>query len=246
MSILCALLSHVRLFATPWTVAYQTPLSMEFSRQECWSGLPFPCAGDLPHPWVVPTALASPSLAGRFFTTAPLGKHSTHKKKKSHYECETDGEKVLKVVKHHDNLERESKVTCGQHPRGKQSNIPCHVAFLTTGQTDQFWNVSKVKQRMAASLSETESPLVCAQSMVIGVFPGQVVAFGVGLPISLIREHVSTVSVYLSDPHTWSAVLICFHSAWPQRGVFYPAGLSFPRGRWNIRLLVTKQESVKI
>ena len=42
---------------------------------------------------------------------------------------------------------------------------------------------------MAASLSETESPLVCAQSMVIGVFPGQVVAFGVGLPISLIREY---------------------------------------------------------
>ena len=184
----CAVLSHVRLFATPWTVAYQTPLSMEFSRQECWSGLPFPSAGDLPHPWVVPTALASPALAGRFFTTAPLGKHSTHKKK-SHNECETDGEKVLKVVKRHDNLERESKLTYGQHPRGKQSNIPCHVGFLTTGQTDQFWNVSKVKQRMAASLSETESPLVCAQSMVIGVFPGQVVAFGVGLPISLIREY---------------------------------------------------------
>ena len=38
----CAVLSHIRLFATPWTVAYQTPLSMEFSRQECWSGVPFP------------------------------------------------------------------------------------------------------------------------------------------------------------------------------------------------------------
>ena len=67
-----------------------------------------------------------------------LGSTLLIKKKKSHYECETDGEKVLKVVKHHDNLERESKVTCGQHPRGKQSNIPCHVGFLTTGQTDQF------------------------------------------------------------------------------------------------------------
>ena len=44
------LLSHVRLFATPWTVAYQTPLSMEFSRQEYWSGLPFPSPGDLPYP----------------------------------------------------------------------------------------------------------------------------------------------------------------------------------------------------
>ena len=49
------LLSHVRLFATPWTVAYQAPPSMEFSRQEYWSGLPFPSPGDLPdwgiEPW---------------------------------------------------------------------------------------------------------------------------------------------------------------------------------------------------
>ena len=44
------LLSHVRLFATPWTVAYQAPQSMGFSRQEYWSGLPFPSPGDLPDP----------------------------------------------------------------------------------------------------------------------------------------------------------------------------------------------------
>ena len=43
-------LSHVRLFATPWTVAHQAPPSMEFSRQEYWSGLPFPSPGDLPDP----------------------------------------------------------------------------------------------------------------------------------------------------------------------------------------------------
>ena len=43
-------LSHARLFATPWTVARQAPLSMEFSRQEYWSGLPFPSPGDLPNP----------------------------------------------------------------------------------------------------------------------------------------------------------------------------------------------------
>ena len=41
-------LSRVRLFATPWTVAYQAPPSRGFSRQECWSGLPFPSPGDLP------------------------------------------------------------------------------------------------------------------------------------------------------------------------------------------------------
>ena len=43
-------LSCVRLFATPWTVAYQVPLSMGFSRQEYWSGVPFPSPGDLPNP----------------------------------------------------------------------------------------------------------------------------------------------------------------------------------------------------
>ena len=42
--------SRVQLFATPWTVAYQAPPSMRFSRQECWSGLPFPSPGDLPDP----------------------------------------------------------------------------------------------------------------------------------------------------------------------------------------------------
>ena len=51
-------LSRVRLFATPWTVAYQAPLSMGFSRQECWSGLPFPSPGGLPN-----TGIKSGSLS---------------------------------------------------------------------------------------------------------------------------------------------------------------------------------------
>ena len=51
-------LSHVRLFVIPWTVAYQAPLSMEFSRQEYWSGLPFPSPGDLPHPGIEPRSPA--------------------------------------------------------------------------------------------------------------------------------------------------------------------------------------------
>ena len=45
-------LSRVLLFATPWTVAYQAPPSMGFSRQECWSELPFPSPGDLPDPGI--------------------------------------------------------------------------------------------------------------------------------------------------------------------------------------------------
>ena len=51
-------LSRARLFATPWTVVYKAPLSMEFSRQEYWSGLPFPSPGDLPDPEIKPRSLA--------------------------------------------------------------------------------------------------------------------------------------------------------------------------------------------
>ena len=63
------MLSRVQLFATPWSVAHQAPLSMGFPRQEYWSGLSFPPPGDLPDPGIEPTSLVSP--VGRFFTTAP-------------------------------------------------------------------------------------------------------------------------------------------------------------------------------
>ena len=54
VSVKVKVLSRVRLFAIPWTVAYQALPSMEFSRQEYWSGLPFPSPGDLPHPGIEP------------------------------------------------------------------------------------------------------------------------------------------------------------------------------------------------
>ena len=63
--------NHVRLFATLWTVAL---LSMGFSRQEYWSGLPCPPPGDLPDPGIELTSPVSPALAGQFFTTVPPGK----------------------------------------------------------------------------------------------------------------------------------------------------------------------------
>ena len=62
------LLSCVRLFATPWTVACQAPQSMEFSRQEYWSGWRCPLPGDLPNPGIELVSLVSPALAGGFFT----------------------------------------------------------------------------------------------------------------------------------------------------------------------------------
>ena len=62
MSVHARLLSHVQLFATPWIVACQAPLSMGFFRQR-----------DLPDPGIEPAPLESPALAGGFFTTAPPG-----------------------------------------------------------------------------------------------------------------------------------------------------------------------------
>ena len=59
------------LFVTPGTVAHKAPLSMEFSRQECRSGLPFPSPGNLPALGIEPMSPVSPALAGGFFTTEP-------------------------------------------------------------------------------------------------------------------------------------------------------------------------------
>ena len=64
-------LSHVRLFVTPWAVAHQASPSMGFSRQEYWSGLPFPSPGDLPDPGIKP---GSPALEADALTSKPPGK----------------------------------------------------------------------------------------------------------------------------------------------------------------------------
>ena len=64
--------SHVQLFVTSWTVTHLAPLSMGFSRQEHWSGLPCPLPRALPDPGIKPSSLMSPALAGRFFTTSAI------------------------------------------------------------------------------------------------------------------------------------------------------------------------------
>ena len=65
-------LSRVQLFATSWTAAYQAPPSTGFSRQECWSGLPFPSPGELPDPGIEPR---SPTLQADASLSEPPGKH---------------------------------------------------------------------------------------------------------------------------------------------------------------------------
>ena len=66
-----SLVSHVRLFTTPWTVAHQTPLSMGSSSQEYWPRLPFPSPSDLPHPEIEP---GSPTLQADALPSKPPGK----------------------------------------------------------------------------------------------------------------------------------------------------------------------------
>ena len=63
-------LSCVQLFAMPWTIDFQALLSMGFSRQDYWSGLPCLFPGDLSNPGIKPASLMSPALAGGFFTTS--------------------------------------------------------------------------------------------------------------------------------------------------------------------------------
>ena len=91
--------SHVQLFATPWIVARQAPLSMGFSRQEYWSGLPCPPAGDLPDPEIEP---ASPALAGEFFTSSAT------------WEAQRLLETRLKKPAHQDYSKRRDKKECKQ------------------------------------------------------------------------------------------------------------------------------------
>ena len=90
------MISHVWLFVTPWTVA-QAPLSMEFSRQQYWSGLSFSSPGDLPDPEIKSTC---PALAGGFFTTEPPGKPTNVTGNGSNQEEKSDG----KTHKHTQNL----------------------------------------------------------------------------------------------------------------------------------------------
>ena len=70
------LLSRVRLFATPWTIACQAPPSMGFSKHEYWSGLPFPSPGDLPNPGIKPR---SPALQTGALPSEPPGKPKFYK-----------------------------------------------------------------------------------------------------------------------------------------------------------------------
>ena len=73
----------LQLFATPWIVAHQAPLSMEISRQEYWNGLPFPSPGNLPDSGIKPMSLESPAMVDGFYTWEPKIRGLTPKTGKS-------------------------------------------------------------------------------------------------------------------------------------------------------------------
>ena len=75
--------SGVQFFATPWTVARQAPLSMGFSRQEYWSGLPCSLPGVLPDSGIEPGSLTSPSSGGGFFTASTTRYYQIYKVEKN-------------------------------------------------------------------------------------------------------------------------------------------------------------------
>ena len=89
-------LSRVRLFAIPWSIAYHAPLSMGFSRQEYWSGLPFPFPGDLPNPGIKP---GSPTLRADALTSEPPGSPRGKVSQYSHYKklYDDSSKKKLKI-----------------------------------------------------------------------------------------------------------------------------------------------------
>ena len=105
----------VRLFATPWTVAHQVPMSMGLFRQECWSGLPFHSPGDLLNRGIKPiseySSPVSTILAGRFFTTAPLGK--------PHLEEGRKQKRLTSVLYEQLNRQANKHSFCGKEMRGQ-------------------------------------------------------------------------------------------------------------------------------
>ena len=88
-------LSRVRLFATPWTVAYQAPPSMGFSRQEYLSGLPFPSPGDLPDPGIKPR---SPAFQADTLTSEPPGKRCSTKLLRAPWTVRRSNQSILKEI----------------------------------------------------------------------------------------------------------------------------------------------------
>ena len=163
---MCCLLSHfshVRFFPTPWTVACYTPLSMGFSGQRYWSGLPFPPPGDFSDPGTEPTSLMSPALAGRFLNTSATWDSACC--------CRC---KVTSVVSNSVQPQRRQPIRL---PRpwdspGKNTGVGCH--FLLQRMK------GKSESEVAQSCPTPSDPMDCSSpgSSVHGIFQARVLEWG--------------------------------------------------------------------
>ena len=114
------LLSHVRLFATPWTVANQASLSMGFSRQEYWSGLLFPFPGDLPNPGIEPR---SPTMRADALPSEPPGKpHSSES-----VQFSSVAQACLTFCDPHES--QNARLLCPWDFPGKSTGVGCYFLF---------------------------------------------------------------------------------------------------------------------
>ena len=144
--------SRVQLCATPWTVAHQAPLSMGFSRQEYWSGLPCPPPGDLPIPGMEPVSLMSTALAGGFFTTSAT--------REAHVVHESESEVAQSCPTLCDPMDC-SLPGFSVHPwdfPGKSTGMGCHFLLRGSSQPRDQIRVSRIVGRFFYRLSHQGSP----------------------------------------------------------------------------------------
>ena len=123
--------SHVQLFTTLWTVAHQAPLSMGFSRQKYWSGLPCPLLGDLPNPGIEPRSLKSPAFACGFFTTSTSWEDPRSR----------EGQKMIVGKRKGERL----RATCLGHPVASTQHPSCPSLRWRNSHPQHYWDTKSHK-----------------------------------------------------------------------------------------------------
>ena len=152
------MLSHVQLFATPRTVAHQAPLSMGIFRQEYWTGLPFPPAGDIPDPGIRPSSLVSAALQVDSLPTEPLGRPYIHTT-------------IYKICIYLKSLSRVrlfvTPWTPGSSAHGifqaRSNGVSCYFLLQGTSQPRDRTQVSRIVDKILCCLSHQGSQQIIVQ-----------------------------------------------------------------------------------
>ena len=161
-------LNHVRLFATPWTIARQASLPSGFSGQEYWSELPCPPLGDLLNPGIESESLEFPALASRFFTTAPPGKPLFPPEEIPVGRLECDGVSYAwttmgaSVLSPPNPLLRRLSWCCHREPAGERRVCSIPHAFQARGDVFPRWqnqsSFSVIRRLLWREISEARVP----------------------------------------------------------------------------------------